>query len=375
MTEIYLIRHTQAEGNRYRMMQGFWDGEVTDMGRMQIEALAERFADIPLDAVYSSDLRRAVLTAEAAARRDHLPIQTRVNLRELNIGPWEQKFFGNVVYGEPELANRFMYDAENWYLEGAETYAQVRERAMRELESIARENEGKRIAVVSHGVTIRCLLSAITGIPLSDVKTLPICRNTAVTRLIWNGEKFIPDYINDASHLPQQVQTNWSTAAEVRDELFRPEADREYYESCYADAWKSVYGSLRGYSAKTYYQAAKRHHEAVPGAVLRIYQKETPIGLIDLDPERGASEGVGWISLIYLREDYRNKGYGIQLLARPMFFYRDLGRRCLQLQVSEMNHIARSFYQREGFRVIGEQTGMNGKLFLMERPLWGEADG
>ena len=62
MTEIYIIRHTQAEGNRYRMMQGFWDGNVTEKGRLQIEALAERFRDIPVDAVYSSDLSRAVLT-------------------------------------------------------------------------------------------------------------------------------------------------------------------------------------------------------------------------------------------------------------------------------------------------------------------------
>ena len=45
MTEIYLIRHTQAEGNRYRMMQGFWDGEVTALGRRQAEALGRRFAD------------------------------------------------------------------------------------------------------------------------------------------------------------------------------------------------------------------------------------------------------------------------------------------------------------------------------------------
>ena len=68
MTEIYLIRHTQAEGNRFRMIQGFWDGEVSRQGYRQIEALAERFADIPVDAVYASDLSRAVLTAEAIAR-------------------------------------------------------------------------------------------------------------------------------------------------------------------------------------------------------------------------------------------------------------------------------------------------------------------
>ena len=45
MTEIYLIRHTQAEGNRYRMMQGYWDGEVTALGLRQADALGRRFAN------------------------------------------------------------------------------------------------------------------------------------------------------------------------------------------------------------------------------------------------------------------------------------------------------------------------------------------
>ena len=119
MTEIYLIRHTQAQGNRYRMMQGSWDGAITALGRRQIEALAERFSKIPVDAVYSSDLRRAVLTAEAAARRGQLPIQTRTALRELDVGPWEKCFIGNVRHAQPELARAFLEDAEHWRLEGA----------------------------------------------------------------------------------------------------------------------------------------------------------------------------------------------------------------------------------------------------------------
>ena len=56
MTEIYLIRHAQAEGNTYRIMQGHWDGGVTAHGRLQIRALAERLKEIPFDAVYASDL-------------------------------------------------------------------------------------------------------------------------------------------------------------------------------------------------------------------------------------------------------------------------------------------------------------------------------
>ena len=371
MTEIYLIRHTQAEGNRYRMMQGFWDGEVTKKGRVQIEALARRFRDVHLDAVYSSDLSRAVMTAEAAARWGNLPIRTREGLREINIGPWERKFFGNLSYESPELTERFLHDAENWRLEGAETFPEVRIRALKELERIAEENEGRTIAVVSHGVAIRCMMSGITGIPLSDDEHLPIFKNTAVTRLLWDGGHFTVAYMNDDSHLSPAEKTSWNTTRDLRDVPFDPAEDRNYYESCYADAWHAAHGSLKGYRAATYFEAARRHHAVNPGAVLRMYRGEEPVGLVDLDPERGEESGVGWISLLYLVENCRAQGYGIQLLARAIFFYKDLQRSCLRLQVAEDNRIACAFYGKEGFQCIGTQKTPAGKLLLMERELNG----
>ena len=65
MTRIYLIRHAEAEGNLYRIAQGQYDSLITDRGYRQIEALAGRFDDIPIDAVYSSDLSRTCITAAA----------------------------------------------------------------------------------------------------------------------------------------------------------------------------------------------------------------------------------------------------------------------------------------------------------------------
>ena len=73
MTEIYLIRHAQAEGNLYRMMQGHWDGSVTALGLKQIDALAERFRTVHVDALYASDLYRTRLTASAITRYHDLP--------------------------------------------------------------------------------------------------------------------------------------------------------------------------------------------------------------------------------------------------------------------------------------------------------------
>lgn len=367
MTEIYLIRHTQAEGNRWRMMQGFWDGEVTALGLRQADALGRRFANIPLDAVYSSDLSRAVLTAEAVAAGHGILVQTRSALRELNIGPWEKLFFGNLCHEDPALVDCFMHDSEHWHLEGAETYAQVRERGLKELRHIAVQNEGKTIAVVSHGVTIRCILSGITGYPLSDTEHLPICKNTAVTRLLWQDGQFAVDYMNDDSHLEKADRTSWNLNGALRDVPFEPVRDRAWYEQCYADSWMAAHGDLTGFSAPGYYSAACRHLSADPGAVRLMYLEDEPAGLVDLNPERGKEEGIGWISLLYLTETFRNRGYGIQLLARAISFYR--GRRCLRLQVAEENRAALAFYSREGFYPVSGFRGSVGRLLVMERPL------
>ena len=98
MTEIYIIRHAQAEGNLYRMMQGNWDGDVTPLGLRQIDALAERFRHVKIDALYSSDLYRTRVTASAITRWHSVPMQLDARLREIHMGSWETEFFGNIEY-------------------------------------------------------------------------------------------------------------------------------------------------------------------------------------------------------------------------------------------------------------------------------------
>ena len=368
MTEIYLIRHSQAEGNRYRIMQGHWDGDVTPVGEQQIELLAARFREVPVDAVYASDLYRARLTADAAARWRRLPVRCDKRLREINVGPWETEFFGNAFHDSPELARKFVYEPDLFCLEGAETYAQVGERAYAALEEIARANEGKTVAVVSHGVTIRCILSRITSVSLRDTAALPICRNTAVTHLLWDGARFTLDYYNDASHLAPLAEPAWSRNGDVRHERFDPAEDPDFYSACYADAWRSAHGDLAGFSAPVYLRSAREHVRADPESVLRMLVGDETIGLVDMDTRRGALAGYGWLSLLYLRPEYRHQGYGIQVLGRVYRKYQKLGRRSLRLNVAVSNADARAFYEREGFRVLGRERGTEG-LLLLEKSL------
>ena len=79
-TTVYLIRHAEAEGNLYRRVHGWYDSLITDNGYRQIAALRGRFADVPIHAVYSSDLFRTRTTARAIYLSHGLELHTTPGL-------------------------------------------------------------------------------------------------------------------------------------------------------------------------------------------------------------------------------------------------------------------------------------------------------
>ena len=369
MTEIYLIRHAQSEGNLYRLMQGHWNGALTPLGLRQLDALAERMRGMTFDAVYSSDLTRARMTAEAVTRYSGLPIRSTKALREIDVGPWEGCFFGDLMHDQHDSFRQFLTDVSGWKLDGAETCEDVAVRFADELTRIAEAEAGKTVAVVSHGAAIRYGLCRLLGIPMSELRSLPIPGNTAVSRLTYSHGKFTLVLFNDCSHTDALAVPETAGSANLRAESFDPASDPDHYTACYRDAWYSAHGSVSGFSPAPYYQAACEHYAADPRAVLRVYNGEASVGLIDLDTQRGAHAGVGWISLLYLAPELRGRDFGIQLLARAIMLYSSLGRTALRLHVAEDNTAALKFYRRWGFRELSSEPGMNGRLLLMEKKL------
>src|SRR5262245_65615545 len=89
MTELLLTRHGETDWNREHRVQGHTDVPLNENGREQARALAERLVDVPLAAIYASDLARARETAEIVARRLGLGVVLDPGLREKNFGSWE----------------------------------------------------------------------------------------------------------------------------------------------------------------------------------------------------------------------------------------------------------------------------------------------
>lgn len=146
MTIVILARHGETDWNRDGIWQGHGDPPLNALGRQQAAALADRFADDSIDALYSSDLRRARETAEIVSRSIGLPITLDHDLREIDIGSWsgltraqiEERFPG---MERPDGETNEAFDA----------------RAVGAVRRIASAHAGQRVLAITHGGVVRAL--------------------------------------------------------------------------------------------------------------------------------------------------------------------------------------------------------------------------
>ncbi|NLZ41162.1 MAG: histidine phosphatase family protein, partial [Comamonadaceae bacterium] len=95
-TRVFALRHGETAWNRALRIQGQLDVPLNDTGRWQARRLAEALADEGIDAVYSSDLERALATARALAGRLGVPLATERGLRERAFGRFEGATFAEI---------------------------------------------------------------------------------------------------------------------------------------------------------------------------------------------------------------------------------------------------------------------------------------
>ena len=364
MTTIYVIRHAEAEGNLYRIVQGQHNSFITPRGHRQIACLAERFKNVHLDALYSSDLRRTVTTAGAITKYHELELRLTPRLREINLGVCEGMSFGDMYRFDPVQMDNFNNDPAQWCAPGAESFAECTVRIVSAVTEIAVKNEGKTVAVVSHGMAIRSLLAYILNVKSRDIPSLPHGDNTAVSKLIYDKGSFTVEYYNDNSHLPPELSTfarqSWwkkETRGEDPNNLYYepldPNSEGELYKEFYAASWRAAHGDLKGFNAETYLASARLHYAADKRAILKAYRSNGELaGLVETDPERSKGAGIGWVSLV---------------IGRAITNYEMLGREKIRLHVSSKNVNAVRFYENLGFTVLGSEPGAGAPLYLMEK--------
>lgn len=378
MTRIYFIRHAEAEGNLYRRVQGQYDSLVTDRGRLQIQALAKRFQDVPVDAVYSSDLYRTRLTASAVYKSHGLPLRTDPGLREVRMGEWEDKPWGLVAREDRQQLTYFNTNDPRWQAPGGENFQELRERLVGTLTKLAIQHDGETIVVVSHGMALRNSMAAIQGFSVEEGAQVPHCDNTGVSLVEYDSGRWRIVFQNDNTHLDESLSTFagqkwWQSGSGFWADAnlwYRPldlGKDSEFYYQCRKEAWQTIHGSLANFDGDAFLADARRQAKASPQALWQAMLGDEPAGLVQMDIPTAKETGMGYLPFVYLLPDFRRRGLGVQLLGQGVSVLRPLGCTKLRLRCAPDNHAAQRFYARYGFRKIGQAPGSRVPLDLLEK--------
>ena len=200
MTKIFLIRHGETEWNRVGKLQGISDIRLSPEGINQAHLLAEHTPFNAVDAVYSSDLVRAVMTAKILSDKFNLPIIRERGLRETNFGDWEGRFLSDLAKENPNGFSNFFTRPDKVQPPGGETFLQSQARIMNALDEIIADNEDRNIIVITHGAAIRLIICAALYIPIRKMWAISQ-NNMAVNILTFDEGNFSVELMNSTLHL------------------------------------------------------------------------------------------------------------------------------------------------------------------------------
>ena len=214
-TRLFLVRHGQSAGNAEGRFGGHSPTPLSELGQKQAEITAKTLAKEKIEAIYSSDLLRAVETAKPLAEILDLPIITTSAFRERKVGVLEGLTFDESKAKFPRdyyaLVNRSVHHV----ITEGESYNQLLRRATKALHEVLRTHQGENVVVFSHTGAICFLTLHLIGAINRYTKTTPwlVTSNCGINRFEIRGRNNIRVHaFNDTRHL-QQVTGNDAFAA------------------------------------------------------------------------------------------------------------------------------------------------------------------
>jgi len=199
MTRIFLVRHGETKGNSTERFWGQTDVELSYYGTSQVEQLRDRLAQENIDAVYSSDLCRALKTAEIIVSRHKLAVTACHELREIDFGSVEGLAFREINQRHPELRSWLSHDL-NFRFPDGESVFELNDRVIRFLCRLEEHAQGETILVVAHSGVLRLLICNVLGIELRHWRQIRLDL-ASLSILQTYPEVAILSLLNDVSHL------------------------------------------------------------------------------------------------------------------------------------------------------------------------------
>jgi broad specificity phosphatase PhoE len=173
-TRLFLLRHGEVEERYHRVFGGRIDMELSPRGHEQARALAGFLRRRPIDAIYTSPMRRAQQTLAPLASHCPRPAMTRTEFREVDFGDWTGLTWEQVHSRYQVSAFDWLEQIERGAIGNAETGVSFRARVEPSLRQIVREHAGQSVAIVCHGGVIRMMLSILLDLALPKMAAFEI---------------------------------------------------------------------------------------------------------------------------------------------------------------------------------------------------------
>lgn len=200
LTKVIFVRHGQTSWNHSKRYQGHSDIPLNEIGLQQAAMVAQGLAGEKISAVYSSDLIRAVQTAECIAKEHSLQPVVVGEFREINFGSWEGLTYEEIMATWPEILSAIYAKPGLILIPEGESFADVQRRTVRGLSKCIENHEEETIVIVSHGGTMRVLLCDALGLSIENMWSLEQ-DSTAINIVKYFGETKVVSLVNDTCHL------------------------------------------------------------------------------------------------------------------------------------------------------------------------------
>jgi len=186
--------------NKERRLQGWLDSPLSENGILHAEKLRDHLKNTNFTAAYSSSSGRAKETMQILLADRQLPIYDDGNLREIFLGDWQGKKIEDIVISHPDYELYTDYPGQ-FVATHTESFGMVTERAIFTLKKIAEKYLENTVLIVSHAVTIKCIINAILGRSVDQLWTEPYINGTSVTIIELVDQQWFVHEIGNIQHL------------------------------------------------------------------------------------------------------------------------------------------------------------------------------
>jgi broad specificity phosphatase PhoE len=202
-TTLYLIRHAATPANLQKpaKLQGcHTNPDLAPIGVRQAQATRDFLAIRPVDAIFTSPLRRSFRTAEIIAEPHGIMPIVVDELTECDVGHWEGRSWEEIKASEPEHYARYHADPAAHGYAGGENFRQVYERATRAIDEILATHDGATVMIVSHHIVNRTYLAGVLGLGPSRARAVSL-DNCSISTVHWDCGKTTVGTLNSVFHL------------------------------------------------------------------------------------------------------------------------------------------------------------------------------